>query len=114
MKFDSYSASAPHESDPWSSTDRGWLYDTFEGVDSIGVAYSGTITVGNYLDYGPCRQGENQSEGWVHVVYHGRFVDPNKHPEFWRPGVHKSRYCQTVDAAKAWLIEMHTGQKGLL
>jgi hypothetical protein len=27
-QFDAYTSTAPHSSDRWASSDRGWLYDT--------------------------------------------------------------------------------------
>ncbi len=118
MKFNTYSASAPHDSDQWATTDRGWLYEEYSGVDSIGEPVTGEKTVGNYLDYGPLHSRyddkKNSEPGNVHAVYHGSIVDWTRPVEFWQSGPTKSKCLPTVEAAKAWLVEMHSGQKALL
>ena len=99
-----YTASAPHGSEAWASSDRGWLKaicDPFEWEkhsqytsetmpvwDADINAWREQSTLGNYLDYRPCREYESAEKPQVHAVCYV---------------TGKSQYFMTVQQAREWI-----------
>jgi hypothetical protein len=91
MKWDDHTPTARRSSARWAASARGWLF--------VGTG-EGRRALGNYLDYGPdhyrspheycgevCRCAVSQP-GSVHAV---------------SSVTSRSRYCETVEQAKAWI-----------
>jgi len=50
--WDDHTSRAPHESDRWASSDRGWLFASIEMAPQELSRYGATL--GHYLDYSGC------------------------------------------------------------
>jgi|SRR5262252_2290700 len=98
LRFEDFTATAPHDSAQWASTDRGWLY-----ADGSGC-------VGFYLHY-PARQGWRE-DGFVLASVYERYS--NELTGTWFMRNERSTRCATVQQARAWMLEQHTGQMPLL
>lgn len=91
LYWDCYTSNTARRNASWATSDRGWLFA--DGAES---------SLGNYLDYGPnhyrsgheyCRDGKCQCRqsqpGNVHAISYAS---------------RESRYFETVEQAKAWLL----------
>jgi hypothetical protein len=86
--WDIHEASAPHESERWAITDRGWLFH------GCGTA------LGHYLDYGPDWNGEDRSpDGNVHAVS----ISHTRHENGCTTATREARHFRTCVQARAWL-----------
>jgi hypothetical protein len=94
--FDDYLASAPHASERWAATDRGWMYD--EGGDCVGFYLTYEAIVG-------------YREASVLACIYARV-----HPGTGYGGTcnNRSKDCGTVHEARAWMREAQTGQRALV
>jgi hypothetical protein len=88
--WDECTASASRRSARWAATDRGWLYAPAGQPGE-------RMTLGHYLDYGPCdpHYAVDHDGCTVHAV---SCVVPASD----RPG-HASAWCRDVAAARAWI-----------
>jgi hypothetical protein len=94
--FDDYRANAPEDSEQWAASDRGWLYD--EVGDCIGF----------YLTY---EAMAGYREAYVLACVYERV-----HPGTGYGGTcnNRSKDCASVQEARAWMLEAHTGQLALV
>ncbi len=96
---DAFEASAPHESDRWATTDRGWLYDPAHPDQWPGQ----NLPVGNYLDYGPLGEHHRQNPaGAVHAVFTPWYED---HGHRRAPTI--ATHVHTPAQAQEWITEQY-------
>ena len=94
--WDNFTSTADHASDKWAASDRGWMYD--ELGDCVGF----------YLHY-EARPGYR--EAFVLACVYERC---NPGTGYGGTCKHSSKDCQTVEEARAWMVEQHTGQMALV
>ncbi len=86
--WDAHRAAAPHESDEWAASDRGWLRAAPNTDATRAAMHNETICLGHYLDYETPRRDVADPAKTVHAV---SCVTRN------------ASYHATPEEARAWL-----------
>jgi hypothetical protein len=94
MTFDAYTSAAPHNSERWATSDRGWLYDAFGDCRGFYLTYEAA----QYVRETP----------YVFASVYDR-----THPRTGCGGTTnvRERRCATVAEAQAWMLAAHAGDE---
>lgn len=103
-----YRADVPRSSDEWSSTDRGWLFETHGSPDR-----EDWTCLGHYLDYGRDHYRSPHEYCSPDGCTCRRSQPGNVHAVVTR-GDRPARYFRTPAEARAWIAFKATGQLPLL
>lgn len=99
--FDAFTRTAPHMSDRWATSDRGWLYDGDGEHDCLGF----------YLAYDAI---PGYREAFVLACVYDRPRHPLTGNRTANTTNNRSRDWASVAEAQAWMLEQHTGQLTLV